>query len=354
MRFITQWFKHHFSDPGVVFLAMFLVISFAVVITMGNMLTPVLGSIVIAYLLEGVVVRLEQRRFPRMAAVWLVYLLFLVFVTVLVFGLLPTLSRQITQLFQQLPTMISKGQQVLMQLPDRYPEVFTVEQVQEMMGVIRQEIAEFGQTVVSVSLASVVDVITILVYVVLMPMLVFFFMKDKQLIVDWALGFMPQNRKLATTVWYEVDLQVANYVRGKFIEIIIVWSATFVVFVLFGLEYAMLLGMLVGLSVIIPYIGATVVTIPVVMIAWFQWGWSGDFVWLTVTFLIIQALDGYVLVPLLFSEVVNLHPVAIIVAILVFGGFWGFWGVFFAIPLATLVQAVIRAWPKAALEADGD
>jgi putative permease len=57
-------------------------------------------------------------------------------------------------------------------------------------------------------------------------------------------------------------------------------------------------------------------------------------------------LDGNVLVPLLFSEVVNLHPVAIIIAILVFGGLWGFWGVFFAIPLATLVQAVLKAWPR--------
>jgi putative permease len=67
-----------------------------------------------------------------------------------------------------------------------------------------------------------------------------------------------------------------------------------------------------------------------------------------IAYAIIQALDGNVLVPLLFSEVVNLHPVAIIVAILVFGGWWGFWGVFFAIPLATLVQAILKAWPRVA------
>ena len=60
------------------------------------------------------------------------------------------------------------------------------------------------------------------------------------------------------------------------------------------------------------------------------------------------------LVPLLFSEVVNLHPVAIIVAILVFGGLWGFWGVFFAIPLATLVQAVLKAWPTVPIGAAGE
>jgi putative permease len=65
-----------------------------------------------------------------------------------------------------------------------------------------------------------------------------------------------------------------------------------------------------------------------------------------IAYAIIQALDGNVLVPLLFSEALNLHPVAIIVAILVFGGLWGFWGIFFAIPLATVVQAVLKAWPR--------
>jgi len=82
------------------------------------------------------------------------------------------------------------------------------------------------------------------------------------------------------------------------------------------------------------------------MIAYFQWGWTASFGYVLIAYGIIQALDGNVLVPLLFSEVVNLHPVAIIVAVLVFGGVWGFWGIFFAIPLATLVQAVLKAWPK--------
>jgi putative permease len=109
----------------------------------------------------------------------------------------------------------------------------------------------------------------------------------------------------------------------------------------------MLLGVVVGLSVLVPYIGATVVTLPVAVIAYFQWGFTGDFGYIMLAYAVIQALDGNVLVPLLFSEVVNLHPIAIIVAVLVFGGLWGFWGVFFAIPLATLVQAVLSAWPRA-------
>jgi putative permease len=62
-------------------------------------------------------------------------------------------------------------------------------------------------------------------------------------------------------------------------------------------------------------------------------------------YLVIQVLDGNVLVPLLFSEAVNLHPVAIVIAVLFFGGVWGLWGVFFAIPLATMVNALLSAWP---------
>lgn len=346
MQVITDWFKRYFSDPQIVFLTLFLLLFFGIVITMGNMLAPVLASIVIAYLLEGVVALLERRSVPRLLSVIIVFILFLLFVALFVLGLMPLLSRQITDFVQQLPAMIATGQKALMALPERYPELVPQEQVDQLIRQIRNDIASFGQQAVTWSLASVVSVITLAVYLILMPLLVFFFLKDKKLIIGWMVRYMPEHRKFAGTVWKDVDRQIANYVRGKFWEIIVVWAASLVTFTLLGLNYALLLAVMVGLSVIIPYIGAAVVTIPVLFVAWFQWGWSSDFAWLALAYFIIQALDGNVLVPLLFSEVVDLHPVAIIVAILVFGGFWGFWGVFFAIPLATLVQAVLEAWPK--------
>ncbi|SQI37043.1 Domain of uncharacterised function DUF20 [Leminorella richardii] len=64
-----------------------------------------------------------------------------------------------------------------------------------------------------------------------------------------------------------------------------------------------------------------------------------------IAYLVVQGLDSNLLVPLLFSEAVNLHPLVIILSVIIFGGLWGFWGVFFAIPLATLVKAVIHVWP---------
>jgi putative permease len=345
MRLITDWFRRTFSDPQIVFLTLMLTVGFAIVLSMGDMLAPVLASAVIAYLLEGLVVFLEDRGMPRLLAVTLVFTVFVVFVALVLFGLLPLLSRQVTELVQQLPAIIAAGEKAVMRLPERFPDVVSAQQAEEMSAAVRREVVSYGQRVLSMSVASVVGVLTILVYMILMPMLVFFFLKDKGLIMRWFASFMPQERALASLVWREVDRQISNYVRGKFWEIVIVWAVTLMAFSYFGLQYAMLLSVLVGLSVVIPYVGATVVTIPVVMVAWFQWGWGPDFVWVTVAYLVIQALDGNLLVPLLFGEVVSLHPIAIIVAILVFGGLWGFWGVFFAIPLATLVNAILRAWP---------
>lgn len=352
MESIRAWFERHLADPQVMGLAAVLIAGFFIVLLTGEMLAPVIASIIIAYLLEGLVGVFERNALPRLVAVLLVFLGFMAFMAFVFFALLPLLSRQATQLFQLLPEMLASGQEALMRLPQRYPELFSEAQVRELISNIRFEALSYGQHVVSLSVSSLVSVITVAVYLILMPLLVFFFLKDKVRIVDWFVRFLPKDRRLISQVWIEVDRQIGNYVRGKFIEILIVWMVTFFTFSIMGMRFAMLLGVLVGVSVLIPYIGAATVTIPVALLAYFQWGVGPEFWWLLLAYGIIQALDGNVLVPLLFSEVVDLHPVAIIVAVLIFGGLWGFWGVFFAIPLATLVQAVLKAWPTLTLEED--
>ncbi|MDX1734343.1 MAG: AI-2E family transporter, partial [Halioglobus sp.] len=195
-------------------------------------------------------------------------------------------------------------------------------------------------------LASIPGLLTMLVYMILIPMMVFFLLKDADVILGWLGAFLPTRRPLLRQIWGEMDVQVANYARGKALEVLIVGGVTYFAFVTLELNYAALLALLVGLSVIIPYIGAALVTVPILIVAFFQWGIGSEFYWALGVYLVIQALDGNVLVPFLFSEAVNLHPLAIILAVLFFGGIWGFWGVFFAIPLATLIKAILYAWPR--------
>ncbi len=348
MELLKNWFKRSFSDPQVVILGVFLLVGFAVIIGLGKWLAPMFASLVIAYLLEAIVSRLQKLGMFRMPAVIIVFLLFVTLLLFLLFGLVPIITRQLTQLVQQLPDYIAQGQILLKQLPQNYPQLVSEEQVNGIISQVGQEIAGVGQQALSWSLSSLGSLVTLVVYLVILPVLVFFFLKDKELMVNWAAGYLPKERTLVTKVWDEAEAQIANYVRGKVSEIFIVGSVTYITFIILGLQYSALLATLVGFSVLIPYIGAAVVTIPIALIAFFQFGWSWGFGNIMIAYAVIQALDGNLLVPLLFSEVVNLHPVAIILAILFFGGLWGFWGIFFAIPLATLVQAVLRSWPRSA------
>ncbi len=344
-KVLNAWYKKYLSDPQAVVLTILLIGGFTVVITMGNMLMPALAALVIAYLLEGIVKFLEKHGAVRFRAVLIVFFAFMAFLFFISFGVAPLISDQLTQFIKNIPEYIGRAQSSLMQIP-QHVSFISEQQIQDFAIALDKEIATFGQKGLKGVVASLPGVITIAVYLVLVPVMVFFFLKDKYLILNWFTSFLPQERQLAGNVWKEVDHQIGEYIRGKFWEIIIVGAATFIAFAVMKLQYSILLGVLVGLSVLIPYIGAAVVTIPVAMVAYFQWGWTPAFGYLMLVYGIIQAIDGNVLVPLLFSEVVNLHPIAIILSILVFGGIWGFWGVFFAIPLATLVSALLKAWPR--------
>jgi putative permease len=346
MELLKDWFRRSFSDPQVVILGLVLVVAFAIIIGLGKWLAPMFASIVIAYLLEAIVSRLEKSGMPRLPAVIIVFLLFMTVMIFLTFGLVPIVIKQLTALVQQFPNYVARGQELLKQLPEAYPQLISEEQIQIIITQLGQEVAVLGQAALTWSLASVASVIGLVIYLVLVPVLVFFLLKDKDLLIDWVSNYLPEERTLVNSVWTESEAQVANYVRGKVTEIVIVGSVTYVTFIILDLDYSALLATLVGFSVLVPYIGAAVVTIPIALIAFFQFGWGWDFGQVIIAYAIIQALDGNLLVPLLFSEVVNLHPVAIILAILVFGGLWGFWGIFFAIPLATLVKAVLNAWPR--------
>ena len=243
------------------------------------------------------------------------------------------------------PRIFKETQTYLELLPEQYPNLVSIEQINLLFQQITSEAAHLTQWIVSFSLASIPDLMALLIYMVLLPILVFFFLKDREVLLGALSRMLPSQRPMMLRIWHEVNQQCANYVRGKAVEILIVGGATYISFKLLGVPYAALLSLLVGLSVVIPYIGAAVVTVPVAMIALFAFGWGSHFIWVMVVYGIIQALDGNVLVPILFSEVNNLHPVVIIIAVLLFGGIWGLWGVFFAIPLATMLKAVFTAWP---------
>lgn len=344
---LKQWYEQHLTQKESVILVVIMVLTFVLLTSMGDVLMPVLVALVLAYLMQGVADRLMRWGLNEKVALAGSSFLFLGVFLGFTVGIAPLVWRQLSNLVKEAPVMVEAVQRELTGFAARYPSMIEQAPIDELLSSLQGQAASFGQAVLGFGLSSIPGVLTFAIYMVLIPLMVFFFLKDRDLILRWALSFLPADRPQLDRIGRAMNIQIANYVRGKGIEITIIGAVSYIAFTTFNLNYTALLALLVGLSVIVPYIGAFLVTIPVMLVALLQFGLTGDFYWVVGLYMLIQVLDGNVLVPLLFSEAVDLHPVAIIIAVLVFGGLWGVWGVFFAIPLATLFNVLLVSWPRA-------
>jgi len=339
---LKTWLNRQLADSQMVALLGSLVILFGLLTLFGDMLAPLLASIALAYVLDGVVELLCRCRVPRLLSIVLVASGAVLIVLFTLLAVLPLLSEQIGRLIAQAPSLVESLRNWLHSLQIQYAGWINPDYVQQLAGMAVGKMQDWGGALFSFSLASIPGLITLLVYAVLVPVLVFFLLKDKGEIISWGQRFLPRERSLVNRVWGEVDVQIGNYIRGKFWETVIVGVVTWLALLACGHQYALLLGALTGLSVWVPFVGAAVVTIPVVALSFFQWGMSDATLYALIAYGVVQLLDANVLIPWMFSEVVNLHPIAIIVAILVFGSLWGVLGVFIAIPMAALVRSVLQ------------
>ena len=343
--YLKGFFRNYFYEEEQ-FAALFLLIITGILLYfIGSTITPIFVSILIAYLLNGVMNFFEGKNYSKKTAFYFSFTIFLVFYLIVLVSL-PYVTGQIASLINELPAIVAFVQNLFDNLIIRYPNFFTTEQVEEIFASSTSFIPSIAEQVLIQLNTGFSAIMNALIFLILTPILVFFFLKDKSEMLSYVTYFLPNKRILLSQIWSDLNTQLFGYVRGKALEMIIVGSVTTLAFLILGVNYSVILGILVGMSVLIPLFGAILVTIPVVAIGLFQWGLDTSFFIFLFVYLLIQILDGNVLFPLLMGNEVNLHQVLIILAILVFGGIWGFWGLLLAVPIATLIRAVFKVWPK--------
>ena len=343
---INNLFRKIFSNEETLVFGMLLTAAFLILFFLGNILTPFLISIIFAYLLVGMQKRLEDYGLNSTIALIVTFSFFLLLGIALMVWLGPLVYQQLQSLILEIPKWVNAFMIFAQNVPEKYPDLVSSDQITAFLQSLSGQITAISQDFLKASIAGIQNTVTIAINLILLPILVFFFLFDRESIISDLLNILPRERAMLKKVWVEMDGQLSNYARGKAIEIVIVGSAAAIIFMYFGLEYIALLSVLVGFSVLIPFLGAFIVTLPVAAVGLLQFGLSFDFWLLMGAYLVLQILDGYLLVPILFSDAVKLHPVVIMLAVFVFGGMFGFWGVFFAIPIATLIKAIWNSWPE--------
>ena len=342
---INNLFKKIFSNEETLVFSILVISAFLILFFLGSILTPFLISIIFAYLLIGMQSRFESYGLKSSIALFLTYSIFLLLGIALMVWLAPLLYQQLQAIVLEVPKWLSSFRLFAQDIPARYPDLVSSDQITVFLESLSGQISTLSQDFIKASIAGIQNTATIAINLILLPILVFFFLCDRETIISGFLSILPKERRMLKNVWVEMDEQLSNYARGKAIEIVIVGIAAAIIFMYFDLEYVALLSVLVGFSVLIPFLGAFIVTIPVAVVGLLQLGLTFEFSLLMASYLALQILDGNLLVPILFSDAVKLHPVAIILAVFVFGSLFGFWGVFFAIPIATLIKAIWNAWP---------
>ena len=331
------------SDPQVLLLAVLLLLAAGALYAFGFQLLPFIAAFLIAYALDGAVQQLTRRGWRRVWAVVLIYLIYLLLYVGLLAGPMQLVARRAVEAARTLPSSPDQLIERFSHWPDLSFGLMPENLRQDLLNLVLEQTQQGLGQLVSGSLGLLPQVTGWIVFVFLVPLLVFFFLKDKESLGRTARTYLPLRHELLSVILREMESRMGQYVRSKICEILLVGSFTWAAFALLGFEYPVVYGLVSGLSVLVPFVGMVAVAVPLFIQGYLQWGMTLELGWLMLAYSVIQFVDGNILVPVMFSQAVALHPITILLAVILFGNLWGFWGVLLAIPMATFVKTLLHA-----------
>jgi len=321
---------------------------FAFIYLLHPILTPFLVALLLAYLFDPVVDRLEKFGLSRTWGVVAVFALFTLIVSALLLVLVPMLAKQLVRLYELAPQMLDWLQHTAMPwvqsklgLADGFWKFDKVKAaISDHMG----QTTDIVGVVLSQATASSLVLIGWLANVVLIPVVAFYLLRDWDLMMAKIRSLLPRHREehimALTGECHEV---LGAFVRGQLLVMVALGFIYAAGLMLVGLELGLLIGMIAGLAAIVPYMGFVIGIGAALIAGLFQFG--GDLypmVGIVAVFMVGQALEGMVLTPLLVGDRIGLHPVAVIFAILAGGELFGFTGILLALPVAAVIMVLVR------------
>ncbi len=315
-----------------------------------DMLATMIISIILAYLLNPLITKLEDKKINRTRGIFIVYLFILALLFILSFLVLPKIGREFKKLFNNFPNYIDRASALTDELYRKYyknfenfPDIF--DKLEEsLLGTI-----DTVQKIIVTGLAKffngIINTFSKVVNLVLIPILTFYFLRDKEYFKNLLISFIPKkHRSEIIDLAREMDESLGKFVRGRLLLALYVGVATTILLLIVRVDFAIVIGFITGIADIIPYIGPFLGFMPAVFFAFLDSPLKAF--WVGLCFLAIQWVENNVLAPKIIGKSIGIHPLTILISLIIGGGMYGVVGMIFAVPFVAVSKILIDFFYK--------
>lgn len=296
-------------------------------------------SWIIAYLLDPLVVKAEERGLKRMYALALLYVVLSVLTVFFLTIIVPKLTMNWDAFLRDLPQYIQKIKQIAMEWKSLIPDRYGSEEIQWLLDKVSANLDTTAEKAGTWAYGFAGRIFFNLFNIVLSPILVFFMLYYKQTVIETLASWIPENsRDIILGIGQEVNSSIGGYMRGQVIvSLIVAVLVSLAIFVL-NIPHPIFCGIFAGAASVLPFIGVIIAILPALFFGWFQYQSVSMVVKTAIAFGVIYFLEGYIVKPLVFKKSMDLNPLVTIIMVMALGELLGFWGILLALPIAAAIK----------------
>ncbi len=296
-------------------------------------------SWVIAYLLDPVVIKIEERGATRAYALALLYVVLGVLTVFFLTFMVPKLTISWDSFLRELPQYIQKVKQVALEWKGRIPDRYGSEEIQWLLDKVSANVDTAAEKTGALAYGFAGRIFFNLFNIILAPILVFFMLYYKHTVIETLASWIPEHRReIVLGIGQEVNSSIGGYLRGQVIVSLIVALFASLALYLISIPHPIFCGVFAGAASILPFIGVIIAVFPALFFGWFQFQSMAVLVKIIAAFSVIYFLEGYIVKPLVFKKSMNLNPLVTIIMVMALGELLGFWGILLALPIAAAIK----------------
>jgi predicted PurR-regulated permease PerM len=314
-----------------------------ILVIVQTLFVPIILAVFLFYLLRPLVAILEKK-IPRTWSIITIYLVLVIIIGGLLSNFVPIIQQQFISLNENIPLFIERIQKQVQDFQET--DLFASWQLQGLLS-FEELLRQFSEAMSGIAsglannIASFVGtVVNVVIVIFIIPFILFYFLKDREKMLETLLGvFKPKRQEHIKEVLVDIDKTLSSYIQGQGLVCLIVGLLCLVAFLILGLDYALLLAFIAGLTNIIPYFGPWIGAIPALIVSFFVSPLTALFT--VVAIVIIQQIESNLVSPQIIGRKMHIHPLTVMLLILLSGRLMGILGMIIAVPIYAIIRVLI-------------